>query len=72
MADLTRRPGNRPTRRQREQRAYRLAMAGGAAGALAVITGLLAVVGVLGWGLPVIAAIVAIACLLVFRSTVGR
>jgi hypothetical protein len=72
MADLTRRPANRPSRRQREQRAYRLAMAGGAAGALAVITGLLAIVGVLGWGLPVIAAIVAIACLLIFRSAVGR
>jgi hypothetical protein len=29
MADLTRRPGNRPTRRQREQRAYSLVLAGG-------------------------------------------
>ena len=72
MADLTRRPGNRPTRRQREARAYRLAMTGGAAGALAVITGLLALLGVIGWGLPIIAAIVAAVAVFLFRSTVGR
>ena len=72
MADLSRRPGGRLTRRQREQRAYRLAMAGGGAGALAVVTGLLALVGVLGWGLPLVAALVAVACFLAFRSTVGR
>lgn len=71
MADLTRRPGNRPSRRKREQRAYRLAMTGGAAGALAVITGILALVGVLGWGLPIIAAIVAAICVFLFRSAVG-
>jgi hypothetical protein len=72
MADLTRRPGNRPTRRNREQRAYRLAMTGGAAGALAVITGILAIAGVMGWGIPIIAAIVAAVCIFLFRSAVGR
>ena len=71
MSNLTRRP-NRVPRQAREQRAYQLVLAGGTAGAVAVVTALLAIVGVLGWGLPVIAAIIAIACALLFRRTVGR
>ena len=46
-------------------------MVGGAAGAVTVVTGLLAIVGVLGWGLPIVAAIVAAVCALLFRRTVG-
>lgn len=71
MADLTRRPGSRPTRREREQRAYSLVLAGGGASAVAVVTGLLALVGVLGWGIPVLAAAVAIICVLLFRRAVS-
>ena len=71
MSELSRRPPGTP-RRVREQRAYRLVVVGGAAGAVAVVGLVLAVVGVVGIGLPLLAALVAIACLLVFRSTVSR
>jgi hypothetical protein len=71
MSDLTRRPGGPPSRRSREQRAYRLAVTGGVAGAVAVVGIVLAIAGVLGWGLPVIAAVVAAVCLLLFRRTVS-
>lgn len=71
MADLIRRPGSRPTRREREQRAYSLVLAGGGASAVAVVTGLLALVGILGWGIPVLAAVVAIICVLLFRRAVS-
>ena len=72
MSDLSRRPGNRLGRRERVDRAYQLVVAGGTAGAVAVITGILAIAGVLGWSLPVIALLVAVACFLIFRRTVGR
>ena len=72
MADLTRRPSDRPSRREREQRAYRLIQAGGAAGAVAVVTGVLALVGVIGFGIPLLAVVVAVICALLFRRTVSR
>jgi hypothetical protein len=72
VSDLTRSPGGPPSRRAREQRAYRLVLAGGAAGAVAVVTFVLAVVGVLGFGIPVLAVIVALVCGLLFRRTVSR
>lgn len=70
MADLTRGSGGPPSRRGREQRAYRLVVTGGVAGAVAVIGAVLAAVGVFGWGVPVLAAIVAVICVLLFRRTV--
>ena len=72
MSDLSRRPGNRLGRRERVDRAYQLVVAGSAAGVVFVVTAVLAVVGILGWGLPVIALLVAIACLLLFRRAVSR
>jgi hypothetical protein len=69
--DLTRRPGGPPSRRSREKRAYQLAVGGGVAGAVAVIGGLLALFGVLGWGLPVLAALIAVVCYFLFRRTVS-
>jgi hypothetical protein len=71
MSDLTPRPGGPPARRAREQRAFRLVLAGGAAGAVAVVGLVLAAVGVIGFGVPVLAAVVAVACLLLFRRTVS-
>lgn len=71
MADLTRRPDNRPTRRQREQRAYQMVVAGGGAAAVAVVTGVLALVGVIGWSIPLLAVVVAVVCALLFRRAVG-
>jgi hypothetical protein len=70
MSDLERRSGSRPSRRQREQRAYNLVMAGGLFGVVAVVTGLLALFTSFGWGIPVIAAILAVVCILLFRRTV--
>ena len=46
-------------------------MAGGAAGLVTVVSAVLAIVGVLGWGLPILAAIVAAVCALLFRRVVG-
>jgi fatty acid desaturase len=69
--DLTRRPGGPPSRRSREQRAYQLVLVGGGAGAVAVIGAVLALVGVFGWWLPIIAAIVAGVCFFLFRRTVS-
>jgi hypothetical protein len=69
--DLTPRSGGPPSRRSRERRAYQLVLVGGGAGVVAVVGVVLAIAGVLGWGIPVIAAIVAAVCLLLFRRTVS-
>ncbi len=71
MSELSRRSGGPPSRRSREQRAYRLVLAGGTAATIAVVTFVLAIAGVMGFGIPVIAAIVAVVCLLFFRRTVS-
>jgi hypothetical protein len=71
MSDLTRRPGGPPSRRSREQRAYRLAVTGGVAGVVAVVSAVLALFTGPRWGLPVIMAIIAGICFLLFRRTVS-
>ena len=71
MSDLERRTGSRPSRRQREQRAYNLVVAGGALGLVFVVGTILAVVGIIGWSIPVLAAILAVVCALLFRRTVS-
>ena len=70
MADLQKR-GSYTPRRAREQRAYRLVVAGGTAGVIGVVGIVLAVAGVIGATLPVIALIVAAICLVLFRRTVS-
>ena len=70
MTDLSPRPDRTP-RRVREERAYKLVLAGGAAAAVAVVTFVLAIVGILGFGVPVLAALVAILCGWLFRRTVS-
>ena len=70
MSDLTR-SGGPPSRRGREQRAYRLVVTSGVAGAVAVVGVILAVVGVLGWGVPILAVLVCVIAWLMFRRTVG-
>jgi hypothetical protein len=71
MGDLTPSSGGRPSRRQREQRAFNLVVAGGVAATIAVIGVVLAIFGVVGFGIPVLAAIVAAVCALLFRRTVS-
>jgi hypothetical protein len=71
MADLQRR-GSYTPRRAREQRAYRLVLAGSATGAVGAIGLVLAIVGVTSAGWPIVLLIIAALCLVGFRRTVGR
>ena len=70
MADLEKR-GNYTPRRARERRAYQLVVTGGVAGAVGVVTLVLALVGAIGYTLPVIAIIVAVICAVLFRRMVN-
>ena len=70
MTDLSPRP-NRSPRRAREDRAYKLVLAGGAAAVVAVVTFVLAIINVMGFGVPVLAALVAVLCGWLFRRTVA-
>jgi hypothetical protein len=71
MSDLSNRPKYTP-RRTREQRAFRLVQVGGAAGAIAVVGFVLALIDVISWGIPFLALAVAVICVVLFRSVVGR
>ena len=70
MSDLERRSGSRPSRRQREQRAYNLVVVGGVAGLVFVVGALMAILTSFPWSIAVVAAIVAVVCALLFRRTV--
>jgi lipopolysaccharide export LptBFGC system permease protein LptF len=70
MSDLERRSGSRPSRQQREKRAYNLVMAGSVLGLVFVVGTLLAIFGVIGPTIPILAAILAVICALLFRRTV--
>lgn len=72
MSQLEPRSGSRPSRREREQRAYRLVVASGALGVVAVVGFLLAVVDVIGFSLPVLAAVLAVICVMLLRRTLRR
>jgi hypothetical protein len=69
---LTPSSGGPPSRRGRERRAYQLVLAGSAAGTVAVVGFVLALFDVIGFGIPFIAAVIAVVCLWLFRRTVGR
>jgi hypothetical protein len=71
MANLQKR-GNYTPRRVREQRAYRLVVVGGVAGAVGVVGLGLSIAGLISAGIPIIALIVAAICLVLLRSTVGN
>ena len=70
MSDIEKR-GSYTPRRAREQRAYRLVVAGSVAGVVGVVGLVLAVVGAIGATIPVIALILAVVCLVMFRRMVG-
>ena len=63
--------GSYTPKRVREQRAYRLVVAGGVASAVGVIGIVLAVVGAIGATLPILALIVSVICAVLFQRTVG-
>ena len=71
MSDLSPRRSSPPSRRQREQRAYTLVVIGGVASVVAVVGVVLAAVGILGSGVPVLAVVIAVVCALLFRRTVS-
>jgi hypothetical protein len=70
MADLQKR-GSYTPRRAREQRAYRLAQVGGGAAVVGVAGVVLSVAGIIGAWLPILAFIVAIICVFMFRTVTG-
>jgi hypothetical protein len=72
MADLERRSPSRLSRRQREQRAYQLVLATGGLAVIAVVGIVLAIAGVVGGTIPVLAAILAVVCGLLLRRTLSR
>jgi Flp pilus assembly protein TadB len=72
MSDLERRSGSQLSRREREQRAYRLVLATGALGAIAVAGLVLAFIDVIGFFIPVVAIVLAVICVLLLRRTLGR
>jgi hypothetical protein len=67
MNDVERRPSSRPSRREREQRAYRLVLATGGFGLVAVIGAVLAIVGVISGTIPFLAAVLAVISGLLLR-----
>jgi hypothetical protein len=71
VSNLDRRRGYTP-RRAREQRAYRMVVLGGGAGAVGVVSLVLAVVGVIGATLPILAFIVTALCVLGFMRSTGQ
>jgi predicted RND superfamily exporter protein len=71
MAGNLQRRGDYRPRRAREQRAYRLAVTGSAAGLVGVVSLVLAIAGVIGATLPIIALIIAALCAFGFMRAVG-
>ena len=71
MSDLVPGSGGRLSRSQREQRAYRLVLASGGAATVAVVGLVLAIFGVVGFWLPVLAIVIAAICGWLLRRTVG-
>jgi hypothetical protein len=71
VSNLDRRSGYTP-RRVREQRAYRMVVAGGIAGGVGVVSLVLSIAGLISGTLPVIAFIVAAICIFGFLRTTGQ
>ena len=59
------------TRRDKERRGYQLVLAGGGASIVTVVGFVLAIAGVIGYGLPFVALIVAVICFVMFRRLVS-
>ena len=72
MSSLEPRGTSRPTRAQREQRAYRLVMIGGTSAAVAVVGFVLALVTSFPGTVAFIAAVVAIVCAVMFGGMTRR
>ena len=71
MSSLEPRRGSGMSRRDKERRAYQLVVAGGVAAVVTVVGVVLAIAGVIGAGLPFVAAVVTLVCWIMFRRLVG-
>jgi hypothetical protein len=71
MSSLEPGRGSNMSRRDKERRAYQLVVVGGAAGIVTVVGAVLAIAGVIGGGLPLVAAVVAVICFVMFRRLTG-
>ena len=71
MSDLEPRGDRRLTRREREDRAYKLVLATGGLSAVAVVGTILAWLDVIGGSLPLLAAILAVICFVMLRRMLG-
>ncbi len=71
MSSPARRPSSRPSRRQREARAYRLTLATGGFAVATVVTFLLALVTAFSWGIVILLAVVTAALGFALRGTLG-
>jgi hypothetical protein len=69
MSNIERSGGSRPSRKQREQRAYRLVLATGTFGLIGAAGILLAIFTSFGMGWPIISLIVAAICFMLLRRT---
>jgi hypothetical protein len=63
---------SRLPRRAREERAYRFLLGSGAFGVIALVGFILAIAGVIGAGIPLIAAVLSVVCGFLFQRTVRR
>jgi F0F1-type ATP synthase assembly protein I len=71
MNSLEPRRPSRLSRSARERRGYQLVVVGGVAAAVAVIGFVLAIAGVVGGSIPLVAAVVAVICAVLFRRLVS-
>jgi len=70
VADIEKR-GSYTPRRVREKRAYQLVVVGGVAGLVGVVGIVLAAIGTISAGIPIVALILAVVCIAMFRRMVG-
>jgi len=71
VSSLEPRSPKRVSRKDREARAFRLVVAGSGFGAIAAVGFVLAVLGIGSFGIPLLAGVVAVVCLVLFRRSVS-
>lgn len=71
MSSPARRPGNRPSRRQRVDKAYRLTLATGGFGLAAAVSFVLALVSSFSWGIFVLLAVLTAVSAMLLRNAMG-
>jgi len=71
MSSLEPRGGGGLSRSGKERRGYQLVVTGGISAVVAVVGFVLAIAGVIGGALPLLATVVAVICFVLFRRLVG-